>query len=135
MDYYFNSILLLYTCNYRFQSSILDLLLPSNMEQSSLEERRQLNIQRNQEFLRQLFASQVEPDPLKSAKEEEERTFSQKRPAKRNFEEISPTIDLIGRYPQRSQQIYQLHEYFTIAKEVKTKLYYSEIFTVFLFHT
>lgn len=112
------------------------------MEDNSLEERRRKNIERNQQFLLQLFASQVDPSVnttespgrnhssqygdgvtssgRKRRQVDENDLYEQDLQLAMEREKHHQDIErrLCGKYPERCLQIQQLSEYLTLSELV-----------------
>lgn len=94
---------------------------------TTLEERRLRNIERNQQFLLQLFASQVAPevDTLATAEDSSkglDPVYDEEVAVEEWEREIDVIVqDLINEFPERKAQILQLNEYFTLNELVSAK--------------
>lgn len=117
------------------------------MEDSTLEERRRKNIERNQQFLLQLFASQRDngssfESPSRATTNGDGRNQSSTkkrhrdgddddliyrreldRALKREQQSLRIEQQVASLYPERSSQIKQLSEYLTLSELVSVLLY------------
>lgn len=94
---------------------------------STLEERRLRNIERNQQFLLQLFASQTVPevDTVATAEDNSkgvDSTYDEEAITEELERETDIIVqDLIDEFPERKAQILQLNEYFTLNELVSSQ--------------
>lgn len=121
------------------------------MEDSTLEERRRKNIERNQQFLLQLFASQRDngpsfESPSRATTNSEGRNLSSSkkrirngdddddfmyrreldRALKREKQSLRIEQQVASLYPERSSQIKQLSEYLTLSELVSLLLFTAQ---------